>query len=213
MTLKWLELQIAFGKRDLHFLQKSMFIQSDLSIVYLYDLYYGAQGCPSCGFSPKSALRVTWLIPTCVRLFGMYDMLICVTRYMSKKLTRTRRSWRGHTNRRFVWDITHSASTSDSYETWIIPPQLPIRMRHDSLAIRMRHDSIIWDMTHSYETWLIHMRHDSFIWDMTHSYETWLIHIRHDSFIWDMTHSYETWLIHMRHDSFISDMTHSYETW
>jgi len=39
-----------------------------------------------------------------------------------------------------------------------------------------------WDMTHSYETWLMHMRHDSFIWDMTHLYETWLTHMRHDSF-------------------------------
>jgi len=27
------------------------------------------------------------------------------------------------------------------------------------------HKWLIWDMTHSYETWLIHMRHDSFIWD------------------------------------------------
>ena len=67
-----------------------------------------------------------------------------------------------------------------------------------------------WDMTHSYETWLIHTRHDSFIWDMTHSYETWLIHMRHDSFIWDMTHSYETWLIFIwvRHQSFMCVQVH-----
>jgi len=60
----------------------------------------------------------------------------------------------------------------------------------------MRHDSFIWDMTHSYETRLIHMRHDSFIWDTTHSYETRLIHMWHDSLNW--------------HDSSIWNMTNPY---
>jgi len=86
--------------------------------------------------------------------------------------------------------------------------------------------SSMWDMTHSYETWLIYMRHDSCIWNMTHSYEiwliyrkmthsygTWLIHMRYDTFMCDMTHSCETWLIHIRHDLFIWDMTGFYETW
>ena len=71
----------------------------------------------------------------------------------------------------------------------------------------------IWDMTHSYETWLTHMRHDSCMWDVTPSYETWLIYVRHDLFIYDTTRLCETWLIRMRHDSFICDMTHSCVTW
>jgi len=110
----------------------------------------------------------------------------------------------------------------DGFETRWIPKKIRA----------VKHDSYIWEMNHTYETWLIqnhiyeiwfplwvphsvescliHMRHDSFVWDMTHSYEMWLIHMRHESFIWDVTHSYETWIIHMRHESFI---WHSYETW
>jgi len=63
------------------------------------------------------------------------------------------------------------------------------------------HAFAVRDVSHSYETWLIHMRHDSFTLDMTHSYETWLICSRYDS------------LFRMRQNSFICDMTHSYETW
>jgi len=56
----------------------------------------------------------------------------------------------------------------------------------------------MWDMTHSYLTWLIHMGHDSLTPDMIHSCVTWLVHI----FIRDITHWYMTWLIHIWHDSF-----------
>jgi len=118
-------------------------------------------------------------------------------------------------------------------ETWLI------RARHVTYPceIHMEHDSFpwdmtgIWDMTHSYGTWLIsmdyearviRMRHDSFMWDMTHSCETWLIHMGHDSFIWDISMGHDSFTHfpwEMTEDKvsqlwvpFIWDMTHSYGT-
>jgi len=84
---------------------------------------------------------------------------------------------------------------------------------HDMKHSCVRHDSCICEMC------LVYNWDDSsqIIWDMTHSYETRLIHTwqdrrdsqRYDSFITGTTHhmSYETWRMHTRHDSFIHDMT------
>jgi len=96
-----------------------------------------------------------------------------------------------------VW---HDSIIWDSHVTWIIH---------------------LWDMTHSYVSWLIHMYHAT-----THSYVPWLIHmcamnhscVCHRSFkcvachifMCEMTHSYVIWLIYMCHEIFIRAMTHWY---
>jgi len=84
---------------------------------------------------------------------------------------------------------------------------------YETWLIHVKHDLFTWNMTHSHETWLIPMKHDLFTWNMTHSHETWLIPMKHDLFTWNMTYSHETWLIPMKHDLFLWNMTYSYETW
>ena len=140
----------------------------------------------------------------------------------------------------FIWDTTHSYVTYYTWneafhqerripsfvfcEEKIFHVYVIWDMTHWSVTYHMRRDSIISDvsyavfcacvirdMTHPYETRLIHTRHDSSIWDTTHSYETWLIHMNESCLVWMSRvmsrHLYETWLIHMwlihtRHDIF-----------
>jgi len=80
-------------------------------------------------------------------------------------------------------------------------------------------DSLIYDMAHTYVTWLIHvcgMTPSRLPWltymcDLTHSCAPWLIHMWHDSFICvnGHIHTWHVWLIQIGHDSFIHGMPHS----
>jgi len=82
---------------------------------------------------------------------------------------------------------------TDSYMTHLYVPWLL------SYVTRMIH---LWHTIMCEMTFVPFTRRSPFIiWDMTHSYGTWLIHTGHHWFIWDMNHSYGTSLIHMRHDS------------
>ena len=56
---------------------------------------------------------------------------------------------------------------------------------NESCPIWMSHVPYEWGLSHIY-----HMRQASFIWEMTHSYGTWLIHMWQASFICDKPHSY-----------------------
>ena len=71
--------------------------------------------------------------------------------------------------------------------------------------------SFIWDVTHSYGTWLIRKERDPYLcvtWLIRKGRDpfmcvTWLIRKGRDPFMWDVTHSQGLWPI------YVCDVTHS----
>jgi len=109
----------------------------------------------------------------------------------------------------FICDMTSSAPADEAAKKWC---HIWISHICDitDVFIWISHvcDITSGDMTHSYAYESVmsckscDLTSSALVYNMTHSYMTWLIHMRHDSFVCDMTHSYATWLIHMWHDFF-----------